>query len=140
MTHAMVLTDDFRVQIEELQARLRQAEIRLEHLAITRKTVTALADRIPTRDASPDLAEHPGYPRILAVFNEATGPTEHRDQQPCVEMTAVSRCRRHLPGRGTALPVRDGQHGQQRPPQGQRRVAEIEPGSFPAAGLAWGVG
>ncbi|MFJ2825964.1 hypothetical protein ACIO7M_33405 [Streptomyces toxytricini] len=41
------LTDDLRTQIGELQARLREAEGHLEHLAITRKTVTGLADRLP---------------------------------------------------------------------------------------------
>ncbi|WP_327129827.1 MULTISPECIES: hypothetical protein [unclassified Streptomyces] len=76
---ARTLTDDLRTQAEELQARLREAETHLEHLAITRKTVTALADRIPTQTASPDLPEHPDYPRILAVFNEATGPLRARD-------------------------------------------------------------
>ncbi|MER7512134.1 hypothetical protein ABTX82_27815 [Streptomyces lavendulae] len=68
------LADDLRTRISELQARLREAETHLEHLAITRKTVTGLADRIP---ASPP--EHPDYPRILAVFNEATGPLRAKD-------------------------------------------------------------
>ncbi|WP_327122124.1 hypothetical protein OG206_32415 [Streptomyces sp. NBC_01341] len=76
---ARTLTDDLRTQAEELRARLREAEIHLEHLAITRKTVTALADRIPTQAVSQDLPEHPDYPRILAVFNEATGPLRARD-------------------------------------------------------------
>lgn len=73
------LTDDLRTQITELQGRLREAEIHLEHLAITRKTVTALADRIPVPAESSDLPEHPDYPRILAVFNTATGPLRARD-------------------------------------------------------------
>ncbi|MEW9516108.1 hypothetical protein [Streptomyces tubercidicus] len=76
---ALGLTDDLRTQVAELQSRLREAETHLEHLAITRKTVTALADRIPARPASSDLPEHPDYPRILAVFNEATGPLRGRD-------------------------------------------------------------
>lgn len=71
---ARALTDDLRAQIDDLQARLREAETHLEHLAITRKTVTALADRLP---ASPP--EHPDYPRILAAFNEATGPLRAKD-------------------------------------------------------------
>ncbi|MFE1407810.1 hypothetical protein ACFW5D_30130 [Streptomyces sp. NPDC058770] len=71
------LADGLRTQITELQARLREAETHLEHLAITRKTVTALADRLPA--APPDLPEHPDYPRILTVFNEATGPLRARD-------------------------------------------------------------
>ncbi|MFE7616370.1 hypothetical protein [Streptomyces sp. NPDC057496] len=62
------LTEDLRIRIGELQARLREAETHLEHLAITRKTVTGLADRLPA--ALPDLPKHPDYPRILAVFNE----------------------------------------------------------------------
>ncbi|MFE7710797.1 hypothetical protein ACFU6I_34605 [Streptomyces sp. NPDC057486] len=37
------------------------------------------ADRLPTQTASPDLPEHPDYPRILAVFNEVTSPLRARD-------------------------------------------------------------
>ncbi|MFF0630759.1 hypothetical protein [Streptomyces sp. NPDC004296] len=69
--------DDLRTQIDDLQARLREAETRLEHLAITRKTVTSLADRLPT--SPPELPEHPDYPRILAVFNETTDPLRAKD-------------------------------------------------------------
>jgi len=76
---ARALADDLRTQIEELQVRLCEVETHLEHLAITRKTVTALADRIPTQAASTELPEHPDYPRILAVFNEANGPLRARD-------------------------------------------------------------
>ncbi|MET9921579.1 hypothetical protein ABZZ04_31535 [Streptomyces sp. NPDC006435] len=36
-----------RAQVDNLQTRLRKAEIHLEHIAITRKTVTGLADRFP---------------------------------------------------------------------------------------------
>lgn len=50
-----------------------------EHLTINRKTITALADRLPAQTAAPDLPEHPDYPRILAVFNEVTGPLRARD-------------------------------------------------------------
>lgn len=74
---ARALADDLRTQIEELQGRLREAETHLERLAITRKTVTALADRLPA--VPPDLPEHPDYPRILGVFNEATGPLQARN-------------------------------------------------------------
>lgn len=74
---ARSLADELRTQISELQSRLREAEVHLEHLAITRKTLTGLADRIPT--APPDLPEHPDYPRILAVLNDATGPLRARD-------------------------------------------------------------
>jgi PleD family two-component response regulator len=73
---AQALADDLRTQIEELQRRLQEAETRLEHLAITHKTVTALADRLPARTTPP---EHPDYPRILTIFNEATGPLRARD-------------------------------------------------------------
>ncbi|MFC9706029.1 hypothetical protein ACFTWD_35650 [Streptomyces sp. NPDC056943] len=71
---ARTMADDLRTQIDELHDRLRETETHLEHLTITRKTVTALADRIP---ASPP--EHPDYPRTLAVFNEATGPLQAKD-------------------------------------------------------------
>ncbi|MFE3633528.1 hypothetical protein [Streptomyces sp. NPDC059168] len=59
------------------EARLREAETHLEPLAITRNTVTALADRLPA--APPHLPEHPDYPCILAVLNEATGPLRARE-------------------------------------------------------------
>ncbi|MGW2180641.1 hypothetical protein ACWCXX_21570 [Streptomyces sp. NPDC001732] len=77
------LTDDLRTQIDTLQTQLREAELRLEHLAITRTTITGLADRIPVQSAdpsgSPELPEHPDYPRILAAFNDTTGPLRARD-------------------------------------------------------------
>jgi hypothetical protein len=73
------LASDLRTQIEELNNRLGQAQIQLERLAITRETVTALADRLPVRTSSPGLPEHPDYSRILAVFNEASGPLRARD-------------------------------------------------------------
>ncbi|WP_374776813.1 hypothetical protein OG756_32755 [Streptomyces sp. NBC_01310] len=76
---ARALAEDLRTEIDALQARLREAEIHLEHLAITRKTVTALADRIPAQADSPYLPVHPDHPRILTVFNEATGPLRARD-------------------------------------------------------------
>lgn len=76
---ARALADDLRTQITELQARLREADTHLEHLAITRKTVTALGEQLPVHPVSPDLPEHPDYPRILAVFNESTGPLRARD-------------------------------------------------------------
>ncbi|WP_255953535.1 hypothetical protein [Streptomyces odontomachi] len=60
-----------------LQTRLREAETHLEHLAITRKIVTSHADRFPA--PPPELPEHPGYARILTVFNEATGPLRAKD-------------------------------------------------------------
>ncbi|WP_258016646.1 hypothetical protein [Streptomyces sp. AJS327] len=68
-----------RTQIEELQGRLREAETHLEHLAIARKSITALADRLPARVSPPEVPEHPDYLRILAVFNETTGPLRARD-------------------------------------------------------------
>ncbi|MGW1651516.1 hypothetical protein [Streptomyces atratus] len=56
---ARALADELRTQIGELQGRLREAETHLEHLTITRKTVTALTDRLPTQATSPGLPEHP---------------------------------------------------------------------------------
>ncbi|MFD9303181.1 hypothetical protein ACFWCB_11000 [Streptomyces sp. NPDC060048] len=76
---ARALTDGLRTQIAEPQGRLREAETHLEHLAITRKTVTALGERLPTHPVSPGLPEHPDHPRILAVFNEGIGPLRARD-------------------------------------------------------------
>ncbi|KOY55233.1 hypothetical protein [Streptomyces sp. XY332] len=74
---ARALADDLGAQIDDLQTRLREAETHLEHLSITRKTITGLADRLPA--VPPDLPEHPDYPRILAVFNHATGPLRAKD-------------------------------------------------------------
>ncbi|MGW2556962.1 hypothetical protein [Streptomyces sp. NPDC001635] len=68
--------DDLGAQIDDLQTRLREAGTHLEHLAITRKTVTGLADQLSA--SLPELPEHPDYPRILAVFSEVTGPSELR--------------------------------------------------------------
>jgi hypothetical protein len=80
---ARALADDLRTQIDTLQTQLREAELRLEHLAITRTTITGLADRIPVQSPDPsgslDLPEHPDYPRILAVFNDTTTPLRARD-------------------------------------------------------------
>nr|WP_203675331.1 MULTISPECIES: hypothetical protein [unclassified Streptomyces] len=73
---ARTLAEELRTQIAGLQTRLREAETHLEHLAITRTTITALADRIPNQSGPP---EHPDYPRILCVFHEASGPLRARD-------------------------------------------------------------
>jgi hypothetical protein len=77
------LADDLRTQIDVLQTQLREAEVRLGHLAITRATITGLADRIPAQTVDPagsmELPEHPDYPRILAVFSDNTGPLRARD-------------------------------------------------------------
>jgi hypothetical protein len=74
---ARALADELRAQIDDLQTRLREAETHLEHLAITRKTVTGLADRLPA--SPPELPEHPDYPRILDAFNQTTGPLRAKD-------------------------------------------------------------
>ncbi|MEU4497517.1 hypothetical protein AB0F96_29730 [Streptomyces sp. NPDC023998] len=74
---ARALADDLRAQIDGLQAQLREIETHLEHLAITRKTVTNIADRLPA--SPPERPEHPDYPRILAAFNEATGSLRARE-------------------------------------------------------------
>ncbi|MEV5989671.1 hypothetical protein AB0L85_32820 [Streptomyces sp. NPDC052051] len=71
------LADDLHAQIDDLQERLREAETHLEHLAITRKTIAGLADRLPI--SPPELPEHPDCPRILTVFNEAEGPLRAKD-------------------------------------------------------------
>ncbi|MBC9728217.1 hypothetical protein [Streptomyces sp. TRM68367] len=74
---ARALADDLRAQIHDLQTRLREAETHLEHLAITRTTVTGLTDRLPA--GPPELPEHPDYPRILAAFHQTTGPLRAKD-------------------------------------------------------------
>ncbi|CAM5509190.1 MULTISPECIES: hypothetical protein [Streptomyces] len=74
---ARALADDLRAQIDDLQTRLREAETHLEHLAITRKTITGLADRLPAH--TQEMPEHPDYPRILAAFSHGTGPLRVKD-------------------------------------------------------------
>ncbi|MFF3728503.1 hypothetical protein ACFYYM_39825 [Streptomyces erythrochromogenes] len=69
---AQAMANDLQTQIAELHGRPREAETHFEHLPITRKTVTTLADWLPADP--PDLPEHPDFPRILAVFDEATSP------------------------------------------------------------------
>ncbi|MFF3956013.1 hypothetical protein ACFYY1_22680 [Streptomyces sp. NPDC001890] len=74
---ALALADDLRTQIDALQTQLREAELRLEHLAITRTTITRLADRVPAQTVDPagslELSEHSDHPRITA------GPLRARD-------------------------------------------------------------
>lgn len=74
---ARALADELRAQIDDLQTRLREAQTHLEHLAITRKIVTGLADRLPA--SLPELPEHPDYPRILHTFNQTTGTLRAKD-------------------------------------------------------------
>jgi len=80
---ARALAGNLRTRIDTLQTQLREAELRLEHLAITRTTITGLADRIPVQSPDPsgslELPEHPDYPRILAIFNDTIGPLRARD-------------------------------------------------------------
>ncbi|MFF8616467.1 hypothetical protein [Streptomyces sp. NPDC015350] len=74
---ARALADDLHAQTDGLQTRLREAETHLEHLAITRKTTAVPADRLPA--CTPDLPEHPDYPRVLAAFHHATGSLRAKD-------------------------------------------------------------
>ncbi|MFE6668208.1 hypothetical protein ACFVFH_32215 [Streptomyces sp. NPDC057697] len=80
---AQALAVDLRTQIDALQTQLREAELRLEHLAITRTTIIGLADRIPAQTVAPtgslELPEHQDHPRMLSVFNDTTGPLRARD-------------------------------------------------------------
>jgi hypothetical protein len=96
---ARTLTDDLRTQIEELQARLREVETHLEHLTITRKTVTVLADRIPTRAASPDLPEHPRTTR-------ASSPSSTRPPSRCGPVTSAKPSITHCCPRTSKAPAR----------------------------------
>ncbi|MGW6096128.1 hypothetical protein ACWFRK_17545 [Streptomyces sp. NPDC055157] len=89
---ARALADDLRTQINEPQARLREAETHLEHLAITRKTVTALSGRLPAHPDSPDLPEHPDYPRILAP--SSTRPRAPSGPAMSAKPSTTNCCRR----------------------------------------------
>lgn len=89
---ARALADDLRTQTAALQARLREAETHLEHLAITRKTVTALADRIPVQgrlDRSAGAHGLPPHPRRLQRGHAApSGPATS------AKPSTTNRCRR----------------------------------------------
>jgi hypothetical protein len=80
---ATARAEQLRAQIEDLAARLGEAEQELEHLRITRKTVLALPEEAEAPPAGPaDLPEHPDYQRILTVFAVgARRPLRARD--PC---------------------------------------------------------
>ncbi|WP_234441037.1 hypothetical protein [Streptomyces scabiei] len=59
---------------------MREAETHLEHLTITRKTVTGLADRLPA--VAPDLPEHPDYPPASSP-SSTTRPGTLRAEDVC---------------------------------------------------------
>ncbi|MFJ8532064.1 hypothetical protein [Streptomyces sp. NPDC093591] len=86
---ARALADDLRAQIDDLQTRLREAEMRLEHLAITRTTVTGLADRLPA--VAPDLPEHPDYP---ASSPPSTTRPDRYGPRTSAKPSATKCCRR----------------------------------------------
>ncbi|MGW5277215.1 hypothetical protein ACWEQP_32735 [Streptomyces sp. NPDC004044] len=88
---ALAMADGLRTQVNELQTRLREVETHLEHLAITRKTVTALADRIPTRADSPGLPEHPDSP---ASSPSSTRPPAPSGPATFAKPSTTSCCRR----------------------------------------------
>ncbi|MFF8611534.1 hypothetical protein [Streptomyces sp. NPDC015350] len=78
---ARALADGLREQTAELQGRLRKAEAHLEHLAITRKTVTALAHRLPARPPRPTCPSTPTTPyprRSQPGHRPAAGPRRLR--------------------------------------------------------------
>jgi len=56
---ARAQADDLRTQIDEPRTRLREAETHLEHLAITRRTVTSLARILPPRRNRPSIRTTP---------------------------------------------------------------------------------
>ncbi|MGC5401947.1 hypothetical protein ACPXCP_40195 [Streptomyces sp. DT20] len=87
---AQALADDLREQIDGLQNRLRKVETHLEHLAITRTTVTSLADRLPA--AAPDLPEHPDYPP--ASWPPSTTRPDQYGPRTSARPSATSCCRR----------------------------------------------
>lgn len=96
---ARALAVDLRAQVDDLRARLREAETRLERLAITRKTVTDLADRLP---ASP----HPRRRHQSTRTTRASSLSSTRRPAPCGPETyarpsATKCCRRtsKAPGR-----------------------------------------
>ncbi|WP_155056532.1 hypothetical protein [Streptomyces blattellae] len=92
------------------QTRSHRAETHLEHLTITRKTVTGLADRLPA--VAPDLPEHPDHPRVLAAFDHTEADTDpctrkHQPTQQVIQKrrgTARSRSRWMCTGTSTPSP------------------------------------
>ncbi|UGQ12032.1 hypothetical protein LO772_07950 [Yinghuangia sp. ASG 101] len=88
---ARLLADELRTEMADLQSRLRAAETHLEHLAITRTTVTALADRIPTRSPSPDLPDPPATP---ASSTSATRQTARCEPETSAKHSTTNSSRR----------------------------------------------
>lgn len=110
---AGALAGDLRAQIDGLQTRLREAETHLEHLAITRKTVTGLADRLPA--VVPDSARASGPPphprRLQPRDRAAAGQRRLRSPRP---RTAAEERRRHARQAETPGQNRDPHRGRHR--------------------------
>ncbi|UQA98123.1 hypothetical protein K9S39_39405 [Streptomyces halobius] len=109
-----------RAQIEELTARLGEADEHLEHLRITRKTVLALADgpaHEPTLQPAPELPEHPAYQQIMAVFTDSDDPLRARDLCPALDLPIVPKNTEGIRSKLKRLVSRG-------------ILAEIEPGLF----------
>ncbi|WP_328786358.1 MULTISPECIES: hypothetical protein [unclassified Streptomyces] len=72
---ARALADDLRGQITELQDRLREAETHLEHLEITRKTITAsLTGSRPPRRTCPSTRITPDPRRLQRGYRPPASP------------------------------------------------------------------
>jgi hypothetical protein len=87
---ARALAEELRTRITHVKGRLQQAQTHLEHLALTRRTVTALTDRIPAQNASLDLPDHPDHPRILSVCNETDNPLRAGDIREALDHELLS--------------------------------------------------
>lgn len=82
--------DGLRTRIAGLRDRLRETETHREHLAITRKTATVLADRLPTQPASPNPPEHPDHPRQAETPGQSRRPRRSRHGRLRREATATA--------------------------------------------------
>ncbi|MFF4620481.1 hypothetical protein [Nonomuraea jabiensis] len=74
--------EQIQAQIEELTARLRDLEVDLDHLRITRKTLLVLAgepDPASPPPPAPAVLDHPAYRQILTLMADIGQPSRARD-------------------------------------------------------------
>ena len=74
--------EQIQARIEELTARLRDLDLDLDHLRITRKTLLVLAgepDPASPPPPAPVVPGHPAYQQILTLMTSAGQPTRARD-------------------------------------------------------------
>ena len=81
-----------RAQIEQLTSHLDELEQQLEHVQITRKTLTDLPEpQLPSAPAvTQDPPEHPAYEQILAALAAADQPMRARDVTTAIDLPTTA--------------------------------------------------